>query len=161
MHTATRSIFHRRNLGGAALLVLTLSLQPYCYAGGGNLVPDEQLLATMELRAQQSNPRDQAFLYADLADKMSLLLSKQMRDGDIQRAELTMQRMEHYSELIENDVKQNSKGLKKAEMLLHDTNRRLTDIARSVSGDLRPRVQESIKRLDNAQRSLLTQVFSK
>ncbi len=121
---------------------------------------DLHIVADLEVKASAANPREQAFLYADLADKMSLLASRQMADGELEKAEETLQQLEACTAKMESNFRQ-SKSLKKTEMLLHTTNRRLTDMTRAASSDMKPHVQDALKRLNLAQTSLLATIFAK
>jgi hypothetical protein len=122
---------------------------------------DTSVIASLQLRAQQASPREQVQLYADLADKISQLASKQIADGQEEQAQSTLHQLEACTAELESGLHRDSKGLKKTEMLLHTTNRRLTDLVRSASGDLKPIVQSALKRLDRAQNALLSAVFEK
>ena len=119
---------------------------------------DIHLVAELEQRAGAANPREQAFLYADLADKMTMLASHQIAEGEIEKAEDTLQKLEACTAKMESNFKQ-SKSLKKTELLLHTTNRRLTDMARAASFDVKPHIQQALLRLNAAQTSLLAVLF--
>ena len=121
---------------------------------------DAKLLNDLEQRAVAANIREQAFLYADLADKLSVLAGKQLADGDEEDAEATLQHMESCTAKMESNFQQ-SKSLKKTELLLHMTNRRLSDMVRAAGMDAKPHVQEALKRLNAAQTSLLAMIFAK
>ncbi len=131
-------------------------------ASGGDLVTiDPAMIASLQLRAQQAPPREKVLLFADLADKISLLATRQIADGNEEQAQATLKQLETCTAEIENTMQENSKGLKKTEMMLHTTNRRLKDLVRGASGDMKPIVQSALKRLDQAQTALLSAVFSK
>ncbi len=121
---------------------------------------DLHVVADLELRAGTANPKEQAFLYADLADKMTLLASHQMAEGELDKAQETLKHLEACTAKMESNFQQ-SKSLKKTEMLLHMTNRRLTDMTRAASYEMKPQVQEALKRLNSAQTSLLAVIFAK
>ena len=132
-------------------------------AAAGDPLPgalDLHMVADLELRAGAANPKEQAFLYADLADKMTLLASHQMADGEMEKAQETLKHLEACTAKMESNFQQ-SKSLKKTEMLLHMTNRRLTDMTRAASYDMKPQVQEALKQLNSAQTSLLAVIFAK
>ncbi|MFN2975868.1 hypothetical protein [Terriglobus aquaticus] len=129
-------------------------------AESGVEVVDAHLLTELEQRALSANAREQAFLYADLADKMSVLAGKQLADGEVEEAEATLERMEACTAKMENNLQQ-SKSLKKTELLLHMTHRRLSDMVRAAGMDAKPHVQSALKRLDAAQTALLAMIFSK
>jgi hypothetical protein len=122
---------------------------------------DSATIASLQLRAQHASPREQLQMYADLADKISLLASREIADGDEEKAQATLHQLEACTVQMESNLQRDSKGLKRTEMLLHTTNRRLTDLVRSASGDMKPLVQSALKRLDQAQTALLSAVFDK
>ena len=169
MHVATRWINVRRvtrnrlMLGGfgAILLCILVGAMPAVAAptGRGD-VADLQAIADLEQRAVAANPREQAFLYADLADRMTLLAGRQIADGEIEKAAATLKKLEDCTARMESNFQQ-SKSLKKTELLLHMTNRRLTDMARAASADMKPQVQSALARLNVAQASLLVAIFAK
>ena len=119
---------------------------------------DEAAIASLELHAQQATPRDQVQLYADLTDKISLLAAKQIAEGELEKAEITLRRLEACTAQIEAGLQRDTKNLKKTEVLLHTTHRRLTDLARSA-GDIKPSVQSAVASLDHVQTALLAAVF--
>ena len=144
---------------GAALcggMLLTVS------ARGSDIVPaiDMHLVADLEQRAGAADRREQAFLYAELADKMTLLASRQIADGELEKAEETLHKLEACTAKMESNFAQ-SKSLKKTEIMLHMTHRRLNDMARAASYDMKPHVQDALKRLNAAQTSLLAVLFAK
>ncbi len=121
---------------------------------------DMHLVADLEQRALSGKPAEQAFLYADLADKMTLLASHQIAEGQIEEAEATLVKLEACTARMETNFQQ-SKSLKKTELLLHMTNRRLTDMVRAASYDMKPHVQSALQRLNVAQNALLALIFAK
>jgi hypothetical protein len=142
--------------------VLVFVSAPHKAHAADNLVLiDTQMIAALQIRAQQAAPREQVQLYADLADKISLLVTKEIAEGDEEKAQAALQQLEACTAEIESGLHRDSKGLKRTELLLHMTNRRLADLVRSASGDMKPVVQSALKRLDKAQATLLSAVFEK
>ncbi len=140
-----------------ALLVLTAI--PLSARGADSMVIDPSLIASLQVRAQQASPREQVQIYAELVDKISLLASKQVADGEMEKAEATLHQLEACTAQLESGLQRDSKGLKKTEMMLHNTHRRLTDLVRSASGDMKPMVLSAVTKLDHAQTTLLSAVF--
>ena len=128
-------------------------------AADNPLLIDPTLIATLQLRAQHASPREQVQIYADLVDKISLLVSRELADGDEEKAETTLHQLESCATELETGLQRDSKGLKRTEMLLHTTHRRLSDLVRSASGDMKPLVQSAVNRLDRVQTALLSAVF--
>lgn len=137
--------------------VLAAASMP-CYAAI-DLTPDARLVADLELRAVQADPREKPYLYTELADKLTLMASRQVQNGDLDQAAATLEKVEACSARIESEISDKSKGIKKAEMLLHTTGRRLADMLRASPSDLKPRLQATLKRLNDAQNSLLSKMF--
>ena len=89
-----------------------------------------------------------------------MLAGKQLADGEVEKAEATLERMEACTAKMESNFQQ-SKSLKKTELLLHTPNRRLSDMVRAADMDAKPHVQSALKRLNVAQTSLLAMIFEK
>lgn len=134
-------------------------LLPAARAADGPVLIDPALIASLQLRAKQAAPREQVQIYADLADKISLLIDKQLADGDEEKAQGTLRLFESCAAELESGLQRDSKNLKRTEMLLHTTHRRLADMVRSASGDMKPLVQSAVNRLDRVQNVLLSSVF--
>ncbi|GGA60665.1 hypothetical protein GCM10011507_10260 [Edaphobacter acidisoli] len=122
--------------------------------------PDPQTLAQMELRAQQANPRDQCYLYAELIHSMTDVAVHQIANGDDDKAALTLKQISHYAHLIESSLAKNTKRLKNAEILMDRTTTHLTEALHFTSGDDRANLQATLKQLNGVQNQLLDQVFN-
>ena len=140
---------------------LALTQPTLAHATDNGFPVDANMIAALQLRAAQAAPRDQVQLYADLADKISMLASRQIADGEEEAAQQTLHQLEVCTAVIETGLSANSRGLKKTELLLHTTNRRLVDMVRAGSGEIKPMVQGVLKHLDNAQTALLGAIFQK
>jgi hypothetical protein len=146
-----------------ALLLLPLLLifcAPVQASSINDNVPDAQALSQLELRAQQASPRDQCFLYTELVHTMIELAGKQMRSGDIDQASATLKKVEHYASLIHLNLSSDTKRLKNAEQLMEHTTYRLGEYLHQASGEDRPTLQATLKRLDQVHDELLAQIFS-
>lgn len=142
------------------LLAVLLSLTPPARAGAINeVLPDEQTLSQLQLRAQQANPREQCFLYTELVHTMTEIAGKQMLSGDIDRASATLKQVEHYAQLIHMGLADDTKRLKNAEMLMHHTTHRLGDYLHAASSEDRATLESTLKQLNQVQDELLAQVF--
>lgn len=141
-----------------AAMVLALAT-PSLQAADNPLLINPALIASLQVRAQQAAPREQVQIYADLLDKISLLVSHQLADGEEEKAQATLHELETCASVLETGLQRDSKNLKRTEMLLHGTHRRLSDMVRSASGDMKPLVQSAVSRLDRVQTALLSAVF--
>jgi hypothetical protein len=145
-----------------ALLLLPLFLAfctPVLASSVDENLPDAQALSQLELRAEQANPRDQCFLYTELVHTMTEIAGKQMLDGDIDQASATLKQVEHYATLIHLNLANDTKRLKNAELLMHQTTYRLGEYLHKSSGEDRDTLQATLKRLDQVHDELLAQVF--
>jgi hypothetical protein len=139
---------------------LFLLLAPPVHAAIDETLPDAQALNQLELRAEQANPRDQCYLYAQLVHTMTELAVKEMADGDDDQASATLKQINRYAHLIQVNLEQNTKRLKNAEMLMHHTTLRLAQALHLASEDDRTTVQATLKQLDLIQDQILNQVFN-
>lgn len=122
-------------------------------------LPNAEALAQLELRAQQAGPRDQCFLYTELVHTMTEIAGKQMLDGDVEQASATLQKVNHYAQLIHMDLASNSKRVKNAEMLLHHTTYRLGEYLHKASGEDQATLKATLQQLDKVHDELLAEVF--
>jgi len=122
-------------------------------------LPNSEALAQLELRAQQAGPRDQCFLYTELVHTMTEIAGKQMLNGDVDQASATLQKVNHYAQLIHMDLANNSKRVKNAEMLLHHTTYRLGEYLHKASGEDQATLKATLQQLDKVHDELLAEVF--
>lgn len=154
-----RFVLHYRFVALCSVLCLTVAGAVPARAATGALPIDTAVIASLQLRAQQASPREQVQMYADLLDKISLLASREIADGELDKAEVTLHQLEVCAAQIESGLQRDSKNLKRTEVLLHSTHRRMSDLVRSASGDMKPMVQNAVARLDHLQTVLLSAVF--
>ncbi len=160
LHRSFRTMLLQRRAAVCAGTVLVfLASAPLTHAAEPLVLVDASAIASLQLRAQQASPREQVQMYADLVDKISLLASREIAEGEFEKAEATLHQLEACTAQIESGLQRDSKGLKKTEVLLHTTRRRLTDLVRSASGEMKPMVQNAVSKLDHAQTALLGAVF--
>jgi hypothetical protein len=122
-------------------------------------LPTPEVLAQLELRAQQAGPRDQCFLYTELVHTMTEIAGKQMLNGEVEQASATLQKVNHYAQLIHMDLATNSKRVKNAEMLLHHTTYRLGEYLHKASGEDQATLKATMQQLDKVHDELLAEVF--
>jgi hypothetical protein len=148
-----------------AMLVVVFALPliyPRAYAFGvDDKELDDQSLSALEAKADQAQPRDQCFLYAELVHQMTERAGHQLNSGDSGQASATLKLVQHYAEKIHIQAAEDSKKLKNAELLLQHTSWRLKDILGSASYDDRDALEATMKQLDQVQTQLMMQVFKK
>ncbi|MEO6807172.1 MAG: hypothetical protein ABI286_05520 [Edaphobacter sp.] len=146
----------------AVLLPLSLSLAcctPVFASSAEDNLPDAQALAQLELRAQQAGPRDQCFLYTELVHTMTEMAGRQMLNGNIDQATNTLKQVNHYAQLIHMDLASNSKRIKNAEMLMHQTTYRLNEYLHKASYEDQGTFKVTLKQLNQVHEELLAEVL--
>jgi hypothetical protein len=116
-------------------------------------IPDPQALAALMLKADQAQPKEQCFLYAELVHQMS--------SGDGDHASATLRLIQKYAEKIHMGVAEDGKKMKNAEQLMRHTSFRLNGILNAASYDDRQALQATLKQLEQVQTELMMQVFKK
>jgi hypothetical protein len=139
-------------------LLITLCAPALAYSNG-DILPDAQALAQLELRAQQAGPRDQCFLYTELVHTMTEIAGKQMLNGDVDQATATLKKVNHYAQLIHIDLAANSKRIKNAEMLMHNTTYKLTEYLHKASYEDQDALKGTLKQLNKVHEELLSEVL--
>src|SRR5277367_2007756 len=123
-------------------------------------VPDPQAMAALMAKADQAQPKDQCFLYAELVHQMTELAGQQLSSGDA-RASETLHLVQKYAEKIHMGVAEDGKKMKNAEQLMRHTSYRLTGILNAASYEDRQMLQATLKQLEQVQTELMMQVFKK
>jgi hypothetical protein len=122
---------------------------------------DPQTMAALMLKAEQAQPKEQCFLYAELVHQMTELAGQQYSSGDGDRASETLRLVQKYAEKIHMGVAQDGKKLKNAEELMRHTSFRLNGILNAASYEDRQALQATLKQLEQVQTELMMQVFKK
>jgi hypothetical protein len=139
-------------------LIFALAI-PVCAAADKSL-PTPEALAQLELRAAHANPREQCFLYAELVHSMTEEASQQIATGETAEAATTLKRVNQFAHLIHVNLARDTKRLKYAQMLLHNTAYRLGQVLHLVDNEDQATVQDTLKQLHQVNDEVLTQVFS-
>jgi len=122
-------------------------------------LPTADIIAQLEQRASQASPREQCFLYTELVHTMTTKAGKEISDGDTEDAAVTLKKINQYAHLIHLNLARDTKRLKNAEMLMHNTTYHLGQYLHLVSGNDKATVQDTLKQLDQVNDELLSQVF--
>ena len=76
---------------------------------------DPQAMAALMAKADQAQPKEQCFLYAELVHQMTELAGQQYSSGDGDHASATLRLVQKYAEKIHMGVADDGKKLKNAE----------------------------------------------
>jgi hypothetical protein len=113
------------------------------------------------MAAEQAQPKEQCFLYAELVHQMTELAGQQYSSGDGDHASETLRLVQKYAEKIHMGVAADGKKLKNAEELMRHTSFRLNGILNAASYEDRQALQATLKQLEQVQTELMMQVFKK
>jgi hypothetical protein len=122
---------------------------------------DEQSIAALELKANQSQPREQCFLYAELIHDMIEFSSAQYAAGEVDKASETLKHVHALAQKIHIAMANDEKRLKNAQILLRHTAFRLTELLHASSIEDRPLVAETLTQVNQIQTETMLQVFRK
>lgn len=122
-------------------------------------IPAPQFIAMLEQRAMTAQPREQCFLYTELVHSMTQLAGKQFLDGDFEQGAATLKKIQHYAQLIHQNLANNTKRVKEAEKLMEHATFHLGEYVHHASGDDKLALQATLKQLDGIHDELLTEVF--
>lgn len=145
----------------AAFLALSFSAGPLRAASPVDPSLEEQRINALEARAEQAQPRDQCFLYAQLVHQMTELSIRQYAAGDFNKAAGLLKQIQKFTQKIHLTLGGRDKRLKNAELLLDQTAFRLSEMLQSSSIEDRPLVRQTLTQVTDAKNEAMMQVFSK
>ncbi|MGB0065679.1 MAG: hypothetical protein WBP85_14650 [Terracidiphilus sp.] len=145
----------------AAFVAFNLSALPVCASSPQDKSPDSEAIAALEVRADQAQPREQCFLYAQLIQQMTELSIHQYAAGDFDKATHVLKHVQYIAQKLHIALAENDKRLKDAEILLSHSAFRLNEMLHSTSMEDRPLVQETLAQVSQAQNATMMQVFRK
>jgi hypothetical protein len=139
------------------LALATITVCPAAFAADKFL--DAQQISALELKAAQAAPKEQCFLYAELAHSMAELASQQFVAGNTAQASASLKAVQKYTEKIHMGMADDAKRLKNAEILMRHTAYQLKELMLGASLDDRPTLESTLKQLDQVQSEMMLQVF--
>ncbi len=144
------------------VLVLVSALSIPAYSGTlDDKIIDQQTIDALELRANQAQPREQCFLYAQLVHEMIEFSAHQYASGDVDKANTLLKRAQEFTHKIHLAVSEDNKRLKNAEILLRHTAFRLSEMLHASAFEDRPLVAETLSQLNDAETEAMLKVFRK
>ncbi len=123
--------------------------------------PDAQSIAALEAKASQAQPREQCFIYAELVHELIEFSSAQYAAGDIEKAALTLKRVNGFAQKIHIALTNDEKRLKNAQILLRHTANRLNELLHASAVEDRPLVADTLTQVNLVQTEAMMQVFRK
>jgi hypothetical protein len=141
-----------------ALALATLVVPPAALAATDKVL-DAREMTALEAKAAQAAPKEQCFMYAELAHSMLELAGQQLSAGDTAKASASLKAVQAYAEKIHMGVADDAKKLKNAEILMRHTAYRLKELMMGASLEDRPTLESTLKQLDQVQAEMMMQVF--
>ena len=148
----------RVSVASAALLLFVALPPVHAFAASSGEILDASALAQLEARAEHAEAREQCFLYTQLVHEYVEVAGKQIADGDIEKANETLKRVQGFADRIH--MQKDTKRLKNAESLMHAATYHLNQFMHQVSTEDVELLQATLKRLDTLHDQLLAQVFA-
>jgi hypothetical protein len=142
------------------VVISTLSLT-CAYAPASSIDNGPTTFAKLQTKADQAQPRDKCFLYAELVSQMTDLAGQQFKSGDSEQASETLRRVQRYAEKIHTGVADDSRKLREAELLMQRTSFRLKGMLNKASYEDRSALELTLKQLNQIQAELMMQVFKR
>ena len=124
-------------------------------------IDDPQTMAALMAKADQAQPKEQCFLYAEIVHQMTELAGQQFSSGEEDQASASLRQVQKYAQKIHMDVAEDGKKMKNAEQLMEHTSFRLAGILNAASYEDRQALQATLKQLQQVQTELMMQVFKK
>ena len=149
-----------RIIASFALLAALALPSAHASSNDSELVLDSNRLAQLELRAEHAGSRERCYLYTELIHVYTEVAGKQIAAGDIEHATATLKRVQQFAGIIHTGLARDTKRLKDAEILLHNSTYRLGEYLHIVSSEDTELVQATKKQLDQIHEELLAQVFT-
>jgi hypothetical protein len=145
----------------AAFLALSLNVAPVRASSADNTPPTQQSIDALEARADQAQPREQCFLYAQLVQQMTELSIRQYSAGDAAKASGLLKQIQRITRKIHLSLSENDKRLKNAQLLLSRTAFRLNEMLRASNVEDRPLVLQTLAQVTDVKDATMMQVFHK
>lgn len=142
-------------------LAITATALPACASSPDNKVIDQQTITALEARIPTAQPREQAFLYAELIHQMTEFSMKQYAAGETDKATDLLKQIQNVTKKLHLSMADNNKRLKNAEILLRHTAFRLTEFLHNSSSDDRDVVEATLAQVNKAESETMLEVFHK
>jgi hypothetical protein len=155
---------HSKSEVKTLLFITALCLLSAAYpANKGKGGDPEQQTATriddLKHKIDHDPERDICIDSADLVRELVEQFNNQMKAGELQPAQRTLDDIGTYADKAREAARNNHHKLKQAELTLHKSARRLEDIAQSLAVENRQAITLIVKRIETADDDILNQVF--
>jgi alkyl sulfatase BDS1-like metallo-beta-lactamase superfamily hydrolase len=153
---------HREAEMKLRILIIVCLLSSVTFADKPNTTPEQQEAAKIEQLKQKiehDSERDICYNSAELVRDLVEQFNNQMNAGELKPAQQTLNDIGTYAEKARDAAKKSHHKLKQAELTLHKSARRLSDIAQALSVEDRDAIDKVVKKIEAADDDILNQVF--
>jgi hypothetical protein len=144
------------------ILIVVCVLSLCSFADKPGATPEQQESAKIEQLKQKiehDSEREVCYNSAELVRNLVEQFNNQMNAGELQPAQQTLNDIGTYAERARDAAKKSHHKLKQAELTLHKSARRLSDIAQALSIEDRDAIDKVVKKIEAADDDILNQVF--
>ena len=144
------------------ILITICVLSSVSFADKPNTTPEQQEAAKIEQlkqKVEHDSEREICFNSAELVRDLVEQFNNQMNAGELKPAQQTLNDIGAYAEKARDAAKKSHHKLKQAELTLHKSARRLSDIAQALSVEDREAIDKVVKKIEAADDDILNQVF--
>ena len=144
------------------IAVLALLLPLACVETQASILPQHAIaVSELQAKADEAQPQERCFRYAELLSRMVDIAGLQFGTGDPVAGEETLKLVQQYALKLQASIGDDSKKLKSAETLLERTSFRLEGILQEASYENRAALDMTLKQVNSVQTQLMMQVFKK
>ena len=144
------------------ILIIICVLSSFSLADKPGTTPEQQEAAKIEQLKQKiehDSERDVCYNSAELVRDLVEQFNNQMNAGELKPAQQTLNDIGTYADKAREAAKKSHHKLKQAELTLHKSARRLSDIAQALSVEDRDAIDKVVKKIEAADDDILNQVF--
>jgi len=143
-------------------LIVVCVLSSFSSADKPGTTPEQQETAKIDQLKQKiehDSEREVCYNSAELVRDLVEQFNNQMNAGELQPAQQTLNDIGTYAEKAREAAKKSHHKLKQAELTLHKSARRLSDIAQALSVEDRDAIDKVVKKIEAVDDDILNQVF--
>ena len=144
------------------ILITICVLSSFSLADKPGTTPEQQEAAKIDQLKQKiehDSEREVCYNSAELVRDLVEQFNNQMNAGELQPAQQTLNDIVTYVEKAGEAAKKSHHKLKQAELTLHKSARRLSDIGQALSVEDRDAIEKVVKKIESADDDILNQVF--
>src|SRR5690348_10110430 len=144
------------------ILITVCVLSSVLFADKPGTTPEQQeatRIDQLKQKIEHDSEREVCYNSAELVRNLVEQFNNQMNAGELQAAQQTLNDVGTYADKARDAAKKSHHKLKQAELTLHKSARRLSDIGQALSVEDRDAINRVVKKIEAADDDILNQVF--